>query len=84
MEWKAMEAYRATDYWYKFVNVQGFGSSGPGDVDGDGEVSIADITAIIDYIMGQTNNTFYEESADVNCNGTVNIADVVDLIDKLL
>lgn len=84
VEWKAMEAYRATDHWYKFVNVQGFGSSGPGDVDGDGEVSIADITAIIDHIMGQTNNTFYEESADVNCNGTVNIADVVDLIDKLL
>jgi hypothetical protein len=49
-------------------------------VNGDGEVNIADVNAVIDLILsGGTNN-----NADVNGDGEVNIADVNALIDMIL
>lgn len=60
------------------------GSFLPGDTDGDGKVSIADVVAIIDYLLGNTEGEFYEDAADVNGNGSINIADAVELIDILL
>ena len=60
------------------------GSFLPGDADGDGKISIADVVAIIDYILGNTEGEFYEDAADVTGNGDVNIADAVELIDILL
>ena len=51
-----------------------------GDVNGDGEVNIADVNAIIDLILtGKTTSL-----ADVNCDGEVNIADVNAVIDVIL
>ncbi len=51
-----------------------------GDVNGDGEVNIADINAVIDTILtGDTN-----ARADVNGDSEVNIADVNSLIDIIL
>ena len=54
-----------------------------GDVNGDGEVSIADVTAIIDYLIGQ-NDGINKPAADVNNDGEISIADVSDIIDMLL
>ena len=51
-----------------------------GDVNGDGEVNIADINAIIDMILsGAANN-----DGDVNGDGEVNIADINSVIDIIL
>ena len=51
-----------------------------GDVNGDGEINIADINAVIDTILtGDTN-----ARADVNGDSEVNIADVNSLIDIIL
>ena len=80
----AIDAYSSADYWYRFVNIEGYGSSGPGDVNGDGLIGIADVTAIIDFLLGHADEDFYEESADVNGNGIINIADITELIDLLL
>ena len=52
----------------------------PGDVNGDGEVNIADVNAVIDMILGG-NMTL---AGDVNGDGEVNIADVNTLIDFIL
>lgn len=53
----------------------------PGDVDGDGVVNIADVTALIDILLsGGT----APANADVDDDGIVNIADVTALIDMLL
>ena len=52
-----------------------------GDVDGNGDVNIADVTALIDMLL---NGSSYLDRADVDCNGVVNIADVTALIDILL
>jgi len=51
-----------------------------GDVNGDGEVNIADINAVIDIILsGSSNNV-----GDVNGDGEVNIADINAIIDIIL
>lgn len=52
-----------------------------GDVNGDGEVSISDVTALIDMLLSDNTN---HEMADVNKDGSVNISDVTALIDYLL
>ena len=51
-----------------------------GDVNGDGEVNIADVNAVIDVILGGGSNN----SADVNDDGEINIADVNAIIDIIL
>ena len=53
----------------------------PGDVNGDNTVSIADVTDLIDILLGGSASS---PAADVNGDNTVSIADVTDLIDLLL
>ena len=55
-----------------------------GDVNGDGQVSIADVTELIDYILGSPSEDFIVENADVDGDGNVAIADITDLIDTIL
>ena len=56
----------------------------PGDVDGDDQVSIADVTAVTDYILGNSDSSFIVTNADVDGDGNIGIADVTALIDQLL
>ena len=53
-----------------------------GDVNGDGEVNIADVNCLISVILGAED--IYEGRADVNVDGEVNIADVNAVIDIVL
>ena len=76
--------YAAADYWYKFAHIDGWGSAGRGDIDGDGRVSISDVTALIDAILSGDYEGVYFESADLNINGRLDIGDVTTLIDMLL
>ena len=55
-----------------------------GDVNGDGEVNIGDVTALISIILSATPESDYELDADVNGDGEVNIGDVTALIDIIL
>ena len=52
----------------------------PGDVNGDREVSIADVNAVLDMILSGS----VEMPGDVNCDGEVNVADVNALTDIIL
>ena len=52
-----------------------------GDVNGDGDVNIADVTALIDILLS---GATAPDAADVNEDESVNIADVTTLIDLLL
>ena len=54
----------------------------PGDVNHDGSVSIADVTALIDMLLGAGDGC--TQCADVNGDNNVSIADVTALIDMLL
>ena len=53
-----------------------------GDVNGDGEVNIADVNALIDILLTGVDNS--EGRSDVNEDGEVSIADVNTLIDIIL
>ena len=55
----------------------------PGDVDHDGSVSIDDVTALIDYLLG-SNDGCCIICADVDQSGNISIDDVTCLIDILL
>jgi hypothetical protein len=54
-----------------------------GDVDHDGNIGIADVTALIDFLLGNDNGVCMT-CADINGNTEVSIADVTALIDMLL
>ena len=54
----------------------------PGDVNGDGEVNIDDVTILIDYLLRGDNPD--SVAADVNTDGEINISDVTGIIDILL
>ena len=55
------------------------GIGNPYDVNGDGEVNISDINAVIDAILSGNHSV-----GDVNGDHEVNISDVSDIIDYIL
>ena len=55
-----------------------------GDVNNDGAVSIADVTALIDYLLSKDASTINTGNADCNLDDNISIADVTALIDYLL
>lgn len=70
-------------------NIVDFTTLGPdvqdyelGDVNHDFKVNIADVSSLIDYLLGGGN--IHEEQADTYSDDAINIADVSALIDHLL
>ena len=55
-----------------------------GDVNGDGVVTIGDVTALIDYLLSGDAEGISLDNADCNQDGVVTIGDVTALIDYLL
>ncbi len=54
-----------------------------GDVNEDGDINIADVTALLDYLLGG-DTAINEAAADLDENSEIGITDVTILIDKLL
>lgn len=55
-----------------------------GDVNGDGQITIADVTMLVNIILGKTTGGFDTRVADVNGDNVVTIADVTALVNKIL
>ena len=55
-----------------------------GDVDNDGQVTISDVTSLIDYILNGYAPGVDATSADVDLDGEVSIGDITVLIDYIL
>ena len=55
-----------------------------GDVNGDGSVSIGDVTALIDFLLSGDASGINQAAADCNQDNGVSIGDVTALIDFLL
>ena len=49
-------------------------------MNGDGELSIADVTALVDLVMREADN----ERSDVNGDGETSVADITSLVTLLM
>lgn len=76
--------YREATGWSRFVNIVGIEILGNGDANGDGQLSISDVTVLIDQLLGSPAAAFNPVNADVDGDGVVSIKDVTILIDRLL
>ncbi|MBQ7686267.1 MAG: choice-of-anchor D domain-containing protein [Bacteroidaceae bacterium] len=56
----------------------------PGDVNGDGNISVTDVTMVINHILGQTPNGFIKDAADLNGDGSISVTDVTLIIGIIL
>ncbi len=78
------DAYRNADDWCRFKHIVGkyiiTDEVYACDVNGDGEVNIADINAILSAIMGYENLPIY----DVNGDGEITVADINAIIKIIL
>lgn len=81
----SLEAYRNAPGWKEWNRCVAIGTiPGSGDVNGDGKVSIDDVTTLIDYLLSGNITPFNVVNADVDEDGSITIADVTALIDLLL
>lgn len=55
-----------------------------GDVNGDNELTIADVMAIVDYILGIVPEDFYPEAADMNDDKHITITDATIILSRIL
>ncbi len=55
-----------------------------GDANGSGDVDVADVITIVNYIAGQEPKPFIFEAADMNTDMMIDILDIVGVIQKLL
>ena len=55
-----------------------------GDVNGDGDVNVNDVTVLINYILGKNPTPFIEANANVNGDEGINVNDVTALINMIL
>ncbi|MBR5102231.1 MAG: phosphodiester glycosidase family protein, partial [Muribaculaceae bacterium] len=55
-----------------------------GDVNGDGEIDVKDVTALITYILGDIPEDFVIENANVNGEGEIDVQDVTAIINIIL
>ena len=78
----ALEAYKTADWWRMFKHINGVETPGaPGDINGDGEVGLSDVNALIDKILSSDD---YVDVFDVNGDGEISVSDVNVLISIIL
>lgn len=74
------EMYEATQGWNEFQNIKEYID---GDVNLDKKINWDDVNALVDYIMCNAVDNFYEGLADLNGDGHIDAADVVKLVDMV-
>lgn len=55
-----------------------------GDVNGDGFIDVADISAVTNDILGKANTVFIREAADMNSDGFIDVSDISAITNIIL
>ena len=73
-------------YWTIFTGFSLYyhGNIVTGDINRDGEVGGADVSCIVNYLLGLTPNVFSQRAADVNGDGFVTLLDLTALINMIV
>ena len=79
----SLEAYQTAFVWREFQHIEPIPVM-TGDVDGDGKVSIADVTGLINMLLKGATSAADYPAADVDGDGKITIADITGLINMLL
>jgi len=56
----------------------------PADANGDGQITIVDVVAVVNALMGATTGNFVFDAADMDQNGQITIVDVVAVVNALM
>jgi hypothetical protein len=85
---RSLDLYKSAEGWSEFQHIEGIDTGGEpslfGDINNDGDVNIADVTTLIDYLLTEDDSNVNIVNADVTMDSVINIADVTALIDYLL
>lgn len=55
-----------------------------GDANGDSSVDVADVVAILNYILDKSSASFVREAADLNDDGAIDVADLMKLVSMIM
>ena len=79
------DAYSTANQWNYFPTIDEYDSDIiPGDANGDGDVDVTDVVSIVNYILGNSSDSFVAAAADVNGDGDVDVTDVVAVVNIIL
>ena len=78
------EGMQISEYVYYEVVVPAMPYVVRGDADGDGKVTVNDVTALVDYLLSHDPSNINLEGADFNLDGTVSVSDVTAIVDFIL
>ena len=73
--------YKEAEYWKNFTFISEINVE-TGDIDGDGEINVGDVTALINKLLNAA--SFDDDVCDINGDGEVNVTDVTSLINIIL
>ena len=80
----SLQAYQTAEGWKEFNKFSTFESIQVGDVNADGEVTVADMNIVIDLILGFNYSDEVRGRADVNGDKEISVADINVIIDIIL
>ena len=79
--------YQNADYWKKF-NIMPISSEAVdgllGDANGDGEVTVTDVTVTVNAIIGQDHDNLAWQMADINFDGQISVADIMGIVNVII
>lgn len=78
----SLEAYRTANDWKNYKTILPI--EDVGDVNGDGKLSIGDVTELINLLLSDDSTHAAAPLADINFDGKISISDVTTLINRLL
>ncbi len=55
-----------------------------GDVNGDKSITVSDVMAMVNHVLGDSNENFLHQNADINHDGQISVSDVMELVNWLI